>query len=117
MKKPVIRYTQEFRQMAVERMKTSPSITALAKELGVPRERLYRWRERLEADAGRPARATKPKNAEEMRLQQQLRQTQQVLAEKTLEVDFLKGALQRVEARRQQNSKTGAMLSTEKSGR
>jgi hypothetical protein len=36
-------YTQEFRQMALERMKVSPSITALAKELGIPRRRLYDW--------------------------------------------------------------------------
>jgi len=29
--------------MALERMKVSPSITALAKELGIPRRRLYDW--------------------------------------------------------------------------
>jgi len=33
----------------------------------------------------------------------------QLLAEKTLEVDFFKGALQKIEARRQRNSGSGEM--------
>jgi len=39
------------------------------------------------------------------------------LAEKTLEVDFFRSALQKVEARRQQSSRTGEKASTSKSGR
>ncbi len=40
-----------------------------------------------------------------------------LLAEKTLEVDFFKGALQKVEARRQSNSDSGEKASTTKSGK
>jgi len=40
-----------------------------------------------------------------------------VLAEKTLEVDFFKGALQKVEARRQPNCNSGEMASMTKSGK
>src|SRR5712664_1530070 len=39
----------------------------------------------------------------------------QLLAEKTLEVDFFKGALQKIEARRQRNSCSGEMASTTRS--
>jgi hypothetical protein len=40
----------------------------------------------------------------------------QALAEKTLEVDFFRGALQKIEARRQPHGKTGETASTPKSG-
>jgi len=39
----------------------------------------------------------------------------QLLAEKTLEVDFFRGALQKIEARRQRNSGSGEMTSTTRS--
>lgn len=42
LKKERGRYTQEFRAMEVERMKACANISALAKELGVPRVLLYR---------------------------------------------------------------------------
>jgi len=40
-----------------------------------------------------------------------------LLAEKTMEVDFFKGALQKVEARRQRSSSSGEKTSTTKSGK
>jgi transposase-like protein len=46
--KPARRYPREFRLMAVERMKSCDNIGALAQELGVPRRRLYKWRDRLD---------------------------------------------------------------------
>ena len=42
----------------------------------------------------------------------QVRELQRVLAEKTLEVDFFKGALQKVEARRQSSTCSGGTAST-----
>jgi len=44
----------------------------------------------------------------------EIHRLKQLLAEKTLEVDFFKGALQKIEARRQRNSGTGEMASTTK---
>ena len=38
----------EFRRRALEQMKTSPSVTALAKELGVDRQLLYVWKQQAE---------------------------------------------------------------------
>ena len=87
-KRAIGRYPKAFRKMAVERLKTCDNIIALAEELGVHRRLLYKWRDQLEPVPGTLA------------LRQQLRQLKRLLAEKTLEVDFFKGALQKVEARR-----------------
>ena len=105
-------YTPEFREMAVQRMLTSSDVTGSAKELGVHRVTLYRWAE----GKLHPAVESGPdEDADKQRLQAELKQTQQRLAEKILELDFLKGALRRVEARRQQSASSGETTSTEKS--
>ena len=54
-------------------------------------------------------------NAEEAKLRKQVSQLQRMLADKMLEVDFFKGALQKVEARRQNNSTPGEKVATTKS--
>ena len=46
----------------------------------------------------------------------QVRDLKRVLAEKTLEVDFFKGALQKIAARRQPNDGAGETASTTKCG-
>ncbi len=109
------RYTLEFQQYVVERMKVSANISALAEELGIPRQRLYGWRKRLDPLA--QSESYTAADEEKVLLGQQLRETKQLLAEKTLEVDFFKGALQKIEARRQRNETTGGTASTSKSGR
>ena len=110
----VRRYTAEFKQMCVERMKQCDNIGALAKELNIHRRMLYRWRDQLESVAKEEG-ASPP--ARETRLRHEVSQLKKSLADKTLEVDFFKGALQKVEARRQQQDVTGAKASTTKSGK
>ena len=103
-------YTEEFRRLAVARMQGCHNISALAKELDVPRRLLYRWQMRLEGPVA-PIAPRYPGLEEENRLLKQL------LAERTLEVDFFKGALQKIAARRQRNEGTGETASTTKCGR
>ena len=101
--------------MAVERLKTCDNIMALSKELGVHRRLLYKWREQLE-----PAEAPEdspPQNSREARLRKEVSQLKHLLADKAIEVDFFRGALQKVEARRQRKGSSGAKASTTKSGR
>lgn len=114
------RYTKEFRAVALERMKACPNISTLAQELGVSRMQLYRWSK--EQEPGELPQEFRPqrwegtrKDQEKTKLVEQLRQVKQLLAEKTLEVDFLQGALHRIEARRQKSGSTGATTSTSKS--
>jgi transposase-like protein len=101
-------------------MKVAVNISALAQELGVPRVRLYRWRRQLDPlwwQSTESGESFVPRDREKFSLQEQLRQVKQVLAEKTLEVDFFKGALQKIAARRQKNASVGGTASTSKSER
>jgi hypothetical protein len=50
-------------------------------------------------------------------LRKQVRNLKRVLAEKILEVDFFKGALQKIEARRESSGGSGGTASTTKSGK
>ena len=114
-KRRVRQYTNEFRQMCVERMKQCDDIVALSKELDVHRRLLYRWRDQLDpVDKGE---WPPPQTSRESTLRKEVSQLKRALAEKTLELDFFKGALQKVEARRQQQDVTGAKASTTKSGK
>jgi len=100
--------------MVVERMKQSNNLTALSRELGIDRKLMYLWRERLE-----PAvRATKrPASTREEELERRVKQLERALANKTLELDFFKGALQKVEARGRQKRNSGGKTSTTTSGK
>ena len=111
-KKRLRRYTKEFRRRAVERLQSCDNIVALSQELGVHRRLLYQWRDQSEAfeSAESP-----PGSSRESTLRKEISQLQRVLAEKTLEVDFFKGALQKVEARRQKSGISGEKASTTKS--
>jgi transposase-like protein len=108
------RYTKEFQRMAVGRMKVCDSVTTLAEELGVPRQLLYVWRDRQEARENRPAEL--PPEAEP-ELAEENRRLKRLLADKTLEIDFFKGALQKIETRRQRANASGTRASTTKSGK
>jgi transposase-like protein len=99
--------------MAVERLKSCDNIVALSAELGVHRRLLYQWRDRLEGVEGDEE--SPPGKSRESALRKEISQLQRVLAEKTLELDFFKGALQKVAARRQQSESSGAKGSTTKS--
>jgi transposase len=101
----------EFWRAAVERLQAGESSTDLAAELGINRRGLYRWRARLGrgvADAAREREAT---------LRQEVARLKQALAEKVLEVDFLQGALHKIEVRRQGKASAGAKASTTRSGK
>ena len=111
-RKRVSKYPEAFRRMALERLRNCASVSALAVELGVHRTVLYHWLRQAGAQAT-DATATSPVRE----LRKQVRNLKQVLAEKTLEVDFFKGALQKIEARRESSGGSGGTASTIKSGK
>src|SRR6267143_4104591 len=108
------RYPEDFRRMAVERFKGCENIEWLAKELGVPRQTLYRWHEESErtADEGEPI----PEKFRESRLRREVRELKCLVAKQALEVDFFRDALQKIEARRRGSSGSGELASTTTSG-
>ena len=99
----------QFKEQALERMKDAANIVLLVQELGISRSTLYRWRD---TQLGRvlPKQAPGKKSPK-----REIEELKQALVKRTLEVDFFKGALQRIEARRQQSTVTGREASTTKS--
>ena len=116
-KKRVSRYSLEFRRIAVERMKGCNNIVALAAELGVERKSLYLWREQLDPESVISRQPGPPAKSREAELEKEVTRLKRVLADKTLELDFFKGALQKVEERRRQSKQTGGKTSTSTSGK
>ena len=106
-------------------MKACDNISELARELGIRRKWLYKWSEQERgATAGSSAPATdqaksdgagKESSIRETQLRQQVQQLQSKVAQQSLEIDFFKGALQRIEQRRRNREATTAPASTNKS--
>jgi len=113
------RHTLEFKRQVVERMKTCENIHALARELKIQRKLLYTWKYQFEGRP-EPRHANLGTTAEERKdkqLRDEIGKLKAALAEKTLENDFFKLALLRVQERRQQNDETGGSASTTSSSR
>jgi len=99
--------------MAVDRLRRCENVVVLSEELGVHRRLLYKWRQQLEpADPG----VSPAGDMREFTLGGEISQLKRLVAEKTQEVDFFRGALQKVEARRRNKGDTGARASTTRSG-
>ena len=109
------KFDDEFRRNALERMKACEDIAALAGEMGVSRPQLYRWRN--EALGRKPKRRPEAwvKEKADERQRRRLAELERLVARQALELDFFKGALQKVEARRQKSGITGERASTTKS--
>ena len=113
------RHKLEFKRQAVERMKACENIGALARELELERKLLYTWKYQFE---GRP----EPRHAnlgitaedrKEKQLRDEIAKLKSALADKTLENDFFRSALLKIEERRQSSTETGGIASTTSSGR
>ena len=115
------KYSPEFRAQALERLKSCTSVSGLARELGVRRKWLYAWRDQARAAAGAEGNAKFPAPVEAVRepeietLRQRVADLERLVGRQTAEIDFFRGALRRVEARRQSSGKTGGEASTRKS--
>jgi transposase-like protein len=94
-------------------MKTSEGVGELTRELGVSGRCLYKWRTKLEAVE--PGEGESRPSTHTAAHRREILQLKRLLAEKAMEVDFFKGALQKVEARRRRSSGSGEMVSTTRS--
>jgi len=95
----------------VERMR-SCGHDKLAAELKIQRRQLYAWRAQLKRlDSGLSNDTGSRKD-----LEQENQRLQQLLAKKVLEVEFFRGALRRIEARRRPSKGIGETAFTNKCG-
>lgn len=112
-------YTAEFKRQALERMKLTDNIVQLAQELGIRRPLLYQWEAAAEGRGRKSKRKQRPSavppQESESALREEVSWLREALAKKVKEADFFKGALQKVEARRQSNASSGGTESTTKS--
>jgi len=117
--------TIEFKRAAVALMAPGVKVSALARELGVCRQRLYEWRQALRLGddqlrrPGRPKRSVEPPaQADDLAgAQKRVAELERRLGQQQLELDFFKQALRQVEALRRPNNGPGATASTPSSKR
>jgi transposase-like protein len=105
------KYSQEFRESALRRLALAPNVAQLCRELGISRQLLYLWREDQQRQHQKQF-----QNAEQ-RLRQENTQLRKALVKKTLEVDFLKAACEKVEALRRTATGSGETASGKPSGK
>jgi len=108
------KFSEGYRRYAVGRLKDCANVSKLCRELGISRQILYGWRDRFEREQDAKSEASQ---ATERQLRKEVSELKQALGEKTLQVDFFKGALQKVEALRQASTGSGETASTSKSGK
>lgn len=111
------RHPEELHTLAIRRFRSCQNVAQLAREIGIPRQTLYRWTDESERVEAREADRLAPvENARESTLRKRIALLKDALADKTLEVDFFKSALQTVKARSRKNSAGGELAFTTTSG-
>ena len=103
----------EFWIAAVDRINQGEKAADVAAQLGVDRSGLQRWERRLNAKIEETVESRERERA----LEKEVDKLKRALADKVLEVDFLRGALHKVEERRQKKSGSGGAASTTRSGK
>ena len=113
-KDPARSFSREIKLKVIERLEAGETVASLARELGVHRQLIYKWRDvhragRLGVRRGRPTRAqalaratglaeTDPLAAAERRIAELERK----VGQQAVELDFFQGALRRIKASRPQ---------------
>jgi transposase len=90
------KFTKEFKQTAVRRLNSGQSAAEVARALEVHPTDLHRWKRELEEHGERAFNGAGKKRAEETKVAELERK----IGQQTVEIDFLKRALQHVEEQR-----------------
>ena len=106
-------FSKEFKVEGVRRLESGQSVAEVARALEVHPTELYRWRRELEEHGERAFPGAGRMRAEESRIAELERK----IGQQTLEIDFLKRALQHVEQQRRLRALEGGAASINKSKR
>jgi len=90
------KFTKDFKQTAVRRLNGGQSVAEVARALEVHPNDLHRWRRELQEHGERAFRGAGKKRAEENKVAELERK----IGQQSMEIDFLKRALQHVEEQR-----------------
>jgi transposase len=101
-------YTKEFKLAAVQRMEQGVSIGEVARALEVNPNVLHRWRREFRQGPGNAF----PGNGKQRWSEGRIADLERKIGQQALEIDFLKGCLQRIEEQRMLQALTGHPRST-----
>ena len=105
------RYTKEFKLAAVQRLEMGASIAEAARAFEVNPSVLQRWRREFRQGPGNVFPGLGKRRWEEG----QVARLERKIGQQALEIDFLKGCLQRIDEQRKLQAWNGKPLSTSRS--
>ena len=105
------RFTTEFKQAAIQRLEMGASMAEVARAFEVNPNVLHRWRREFRQGPGNAFPGLGKRRWEEGGLAQLERK----IGQQALEIDFLKGCLQRIDEQRKLQALNGKPLSTSRS--
>ena len=106
-------FTKEFKRAAVQRLEQGVSIGEVARALEVNPNVLHRWRRELRQGPGNAF----PGHGQRRWSEGRIAELERKIGQQTLEIDFLKGCLQRIEEQRMLQASNGNPQSTVRSGK
>ena len=104
-------FTKEFKLAAIERLERGVSIGEVARALEVNPNVLHRWRREFRQAPGNSF----PGNGNRRWSEGRIAELERKFGQQALEIDFLKGCLQRIEEQRMLQALTGNPPSTGRS--
>ena len=104
-------FTKEFKLAAVQRLEQGVSLGEVARALEVNPNVLHRWRCEIRQGPGNAF----PGNGKQRWSERRIADLERKIGQQALEIDFLKGCLQRIEEQRMLQALTGSPRSTGRS--
>jgi transposase-like protein len=104
-------FTKEFKLAAVQRLEQGASLGEVARALEVNPNVLHRWRREFREGPGNVF----PGNGQRRWSEGRVAELERKIGQQALEIDFLKGCLQRIEEQRMLQAVTGNPRSTGRS--
>ena len=104
-------FTKEFKLAAVRRLEQGVSIAEAARALEVNPNVLHRWRQEFRRGPGNAF----PGNGTQRWSEGRIAELERKVGQQALEIDFLKGCLQRIEEQRMLQAMAGNPQSTKRS--
>jgi transposase-like protein len=104
-------FSKEFKLAAVQRLEQGVSLGEVARALEVKPNVLHRWRREIRQGPGNVF----PGHGKQRWAEGRVAELERKIGQQALEIDFLKGCLQRIEEQRMLQALTGNPPSTRKS--
>ena len=104
-------FTKEFKLAAIQRLERGVSVGEVARALEVNPNVLHRWRQEFRQAPGNSF----PGNGNRRWSEGRIAELERKIGQQALEIDFLKGCLQRIEEQRMLQALTGNPPSTGRS--